>query len=282
MYYASASSQGNNGPYKKWRIRSCIWKTLCWRSASGIWKGIKLSLKKKRRFKISSSRQERWKEWNLSCISSTTMATSKTWQATTTLTRKAGRTCSMGSSMATMTHCHAYQCQRMMNLPLQVQGVHFDLPDNKHKVNYQRQRAQCKYCNHKGHFNFECHVPHKLCHFQEWKKCLIPTQHRSYKPAEYPICAYNRVHSVHMWKQRQRAVDAQEWGRVELRQTQVCLRQSYDRWGIQLLEKLSQWLAILQRLMQHKSKKLHNNLKIIYDILYHLIFQKHIWSCDSD
>lgn len=89
-------------------------------------------------------------------------------------------------------------------------GVRFDLPDNKHEVNYQRQCAQCKYCNHKGHFNFECHVPHKLCHFQEWKKCLVPTQHRSYKPAKYPICAYNRVHSVHMWKQRQRAVDAQE------------------------------------------------------------------------
>ena len=36
---------------------------------------------------------------------------------------------------------------------------------------------------------------------------------------------------------------------------------------IQLLKKLSQCLAALQRLMQHKSKKLHNNLKIIYVIL---------------
>ena len=37
--------------------------------------------------------------------------------------------------------------------------------------------------------------------------------------------------------------------------------------GIQLLKKLSQYLAVLQRLMQHKSNKLHNILKIIYVIL---------------
>ena len=36
---------------------------------------------------------------------------------------------------------------------------------------------------------------------------------------------------------------------------------------LQSLKKLSQCLAALQRLMQHKSKKLHNNLKIIYVIL---------------
>ena len=36
---------------------------------------------------------------------------------------------------------------------------------------------------------------------------------------------------------------------------------------IQLLKKLSQCLAVLQRLMQHKSNKLHNILKIIYVIL---------------
>ena len=36
---------------------------------------------------------------------------------------------------------------------------------------------------------------------------------------------------------------------------------------LQLLKKLSQCLAALQRLMQHKSNKLHNNLKIIYVIL---------------
>ena len=38
-------------------------------------------------------------------------------------------------------------------------------------------------------------------------------------------------------------------------------------WMIQSLKKLSQCLAALQRLMQHKSEKLHNNLKIIYVIL---------------
>ena len=36
---------------------------------------------------------------------------------------------------------------------------------------------------------------------------------------------------------------------------------------LQSLKKLSQCLAALQRLMQYKSKKLHNNLKIIYVIL---------------
>ena len=36
---------------------------------------------------------------------------------------------------------------------------------------------------------------------------------------------------------------------------------------IQLLKKLSQCLAALQRLMQHKSNKLHNDLNIIYVIL---------------
>ena len=41
---------------------------------------------------------------------------------------------------------------------------------------------------------------------------------------------------------------------------------SYWPW-IQSLKKLSQCLAALQRLMQHKSNKLHNNLKIIYVIL---------------
>ena len=82
-------------------------------------------------------------------------------------------------------------------------GVRFDLPENEHEVNYRRLRAQCKYCNHKGHFNFECRVPHKLCHFQGWKKCLVPMQHRFYKPAEHPICAYDGVHSVRMWKQKQ-------------------------------------------------------------------------------
>ena len=89
-------------------------------------------------------------------------------------------------------------------------GVRFDLPENEHEVNHRRLRARCKYCNHKGHFNFECRVPHKLCHFQGRKKCLVPTQHRFYKPAEYPVCAYDGVHSVRMWKQRQRAVSEQE------------------------------------------------------------------------
>ena len=37
--------------------------------------------------------------------------------------------------------------------------------------------------------------------------------------------------------------------------------------GLQLLKKLSQCLAVVQRLMQHKSNKLDNNLTIIYVIL---------------
>ena len=36
---------------------------------------------------------------------------------------------------------------------------------------------------------------------------------------------------------------------------------------LQSLKKLSQCWAAFQRLMQHKSKKLHNNVKIIYVIL---------------
>ena len=82
-------------------------------------------------------------------------------------------------------------------------GVCFNLQDNEHEVNWQRQWTQCKYCNHKGHFNYRCHVLHKLYHFQGCKKCLVPTQHHSYKPAKYPICAYGGIHSVKMWKQKQ-------------------------------------------------------------------------------
>ena len=47
----------------------------------------------------------------------------------------------------------------------------------------------------------------------------------------------------------------------------------YSFWHhLQLLKKLSQYLAILQRLMWHKSNKLHNNLKVIYVILCYLSF----------
>jgi hypothetical protein len=41
---------------------------------------------------------------------------------------------------------------------------------------------------------------------------------------------------------------------------------------VQWVKKLSQCLAILERLTWHKSNKLCNNLKIIYVILGHLSF----------
>jgi hypothetical protein len=49
---------------------------------------------------------------------------------------------------------------------------------------------------------------------------------------------------------------------------------------IQLLKKLSQCLAILQRLSCRKSNKIHNNLKITYIILCHLDFRISLISCD--
>jgi hypothetical protein len=42
---------------------------------------------------------------------------------------------------------------------------------------------------------------------------------------------------------------------------------------IQWVKKLSQCLAVLERLTCRKTSKLHNNLKIIYEILSHLGFQ---------
>jgi hypothetical protein len=42
---------------------------------------------------------------------------------------------------------------------------------------------------------------------------------------------------------------------------------------VQWVKKLSQCLAVLERLTWHKSSKLHNNLKIIYVILGHFSFQ---------
>jgi len=54
-------------------------------------------------------------------------------------------------------------------------------------------------------------------------------------------------------------------------------------WGdIQWVKKLSQCLAILERLTQNKSDKLCNNMKIIYVILGHLSFQNNPRSCDLD
>jgi hypothetical protein len=41
---------------------------------------------------------------------------------------------------------------------------------------------------------------------------------------------------------------------------------------VQWVKKLSQCLAVLERLAWHKSSKLHNTLKIIYVILSHLSF----------
>ena len=63
------------------------------------------------------------------------------------------------------------------------------------------------------------------------------------------------------------------WGRARLPNGQVARslwserRRTSQRIQVQSLKKLSQCLAALQRLMQHKSKKLHNNMKIIYVIL---------------
>ncbi len=49
---------------------------------------------------------------------------------------------------------------------------------------------------------------------------------------------------------------------------------------VQWVKKLSQCLAVLERLTWHKSSKLHNNLKLIYVILGHLSFQINLISCD--
>ena len=51
---------------------------------------------------------------------------------------------------------------------------------------------------------------------------------------------------------------------------------------LQWLKKLSQCLAVLERLTWHKSSKLHNNLKIMYIILDHLGFSMHPRLCDSE
>jgi len=51
---------------------------------------------------------------------------------------------------------------------------------------------------------------------------------------------------------------------------------------IQSLKKLSQCLAVLERLSWNKSDKLSNNLKIEYVILHYLGFRKCPRSCDSD
>src|SRR5712672_4129708 len=49
---------------------------------------------------------------------------------------------------------------------------------------------------------------------------------------------------------------------------------------LQSLKKLSQCLAIFQRLSCRKSNKLHNNLKITYIILCHRDFRISFISCD--
>jgi hypothetical protein len=54
---------------------------------------------------------------------------------------------------------------------------------------------------------------------------------------------------------------------------------SYD---LQWVKKLFQCLASLKRLTCYKSNKLHNNLKIIYIILYYLGFWISPRSCDLD
>jgi len=51
---------------------------------------------------------------------------------------------------------------------------------------------------------------------------------------------------------------------------------------IQLLKKLSQCFAILERVTWNKSNKLSNIVKIMYVILHHLGFRKYPGSCDLD
>jgi hypothetical protein len=50
------------------------------------------------------------------------------------------------------------------------------------------------------------------------------------------------------------------------------LTATYTNTHVQWVKKLSQCLAVLERLTWHKSNKLYNNLKIIYVILGHLSF----------
>jgi len=51
---------------------------------------------------------------------------------------------------------------------------------------------------------------------------------------------------------------------------------------IQLLKKLSQYFAILERVTWNKSNKISHIVKIMYVILYHLGFRKYPGLCDLD
>ena len=63
---------------------------------------------------------------------------------------------------------------------------------------------------------------------------------------------------------------------------QLCLQAhtQFLYWYLQWVKKLSQCLAIFERLTQRKSSKLCNNMNIIYDLLGHLGFWINPRSCD--
>src|ERR1700755_1044277 len=65
-------------------------------------------------------------------------------------------------------------------------------------------KTHCKYCNQKGHFNFECQVPHQLCHLTKAGRCSVPTWHKCYAPYKEGICIYEGEHSRTTVRQKQR------------------------------------------------------------------------------
>ena len=66
---------------------------------------------------------------------------------------------------------------------------------------------------------------------------------------------------------------------VEDRAFDICF---FELQVIQLLKKLSQCFAILERVAWNKSNKLSNIVKVMYVILHHLGFRKYYRSCDLD
>jgi hypothetical protein len=71
--------------------------------------------------------------------------------------------------------------------------------------NYWRQRNRCCYCKAKGHFNYACRTPHRLCHEDNAKHCAMPTHHQYRKLFDDGICSFNGVHSRLLARQQQLA-----------------------------------------------------------------------------
>ena len=57
-------------------------------------------------------------------------------------------------------------------------------------IGMRRHRSRCKYCRQKGHFNFECRMPHRLCHVRAEGKCLVPTRHARYRPHDEQLVRF--------------------------------------------------------------------------------------------